>query len=275
MRDEVRDARRGGRLRGRRPPGGRRLGARNRSRTPWAATPSPTGARSTPCARPSRPACERFVLASSCAVYGDAAQLPIAETAPPRPLSPYADAKLASEERVRRRRRRRAARRRLPALLQRLRAAAGPGLGVLRRHQPLSRGRGRRRAGDHLRRRRARRATSCTSATWSRPSLRGAAAAAQRRLGAQRRHRPADRPAARSSACVEELAGRPLERRMRARARGRHPRTRGPTPAALAGCSAGRRGRRWPPASRETWAWFAGTAGARAARRTPAGGGRG
>ncbi len=39
----------------------------------------------------------RFVLASSCAVYGDAAQLPIAETAPPRPLSPYAGAKLASE----------------------------------------------------------------------------------------------------------------------------------------------------------------------------------
>jgi UDP-glucose 4-epimerase len=41
---------------------------------------------------------ERFVLASSCAVYGDAAQLPVAETSPPRPLSPYAGAKLASEE---------------------------------------------------------------------------------------------------------------------------------------------------------------------------------
>jgi UDP-glucose 4-epimerase len=40
---------------------------------------------------------ERFVLASSCAVYGDAAQLPIAEAAPPHPLSPYAGAKLASE----------------------------------------------------------------------------------------------------------------------------------------------------------------------------------
>jgi UDP-glucose 4-epimerase len=40
----------------------------------------------------------RFVLASSCAVYGDAAQLPIAETASPRPLSPYAAAKLASEQ---------------------------------------------------------------------------------------------------------------------------------------------------------------------------------
>jgi UDP-glucose 4-epimerase len=41
---------------------------------------------------------ERFVLASSCAVYGDAAEPPIAETASPRPLSPYAVAKLASEE---------------------------------------------------------------------------------------------------------------------------------------------------------------------------------
>jgi UDP-glucose 4-epimerase len=40
---------------------------------------------------------ERFVLASSCAVYGDAAELPIAETTPPQPLSPYAGAKLASE----------------------------------------------------------------------------------------------------------------------------------------------------------------------------------
>jgi UDP-glucose 4-epimerase len=41
---------------------------------------------------------ERFVLASSCAVYGDTAELPIAETARPRPLSPYAEAKLASED---------------------------------------------------------------------------------------------------------------------------------------------------------------------------------
>ena len=40
----------------------------------------------------------RFVLASSCAVYGDAAQLPVAETSAPRPLSPYAEAKLAAEE---------------------------------------------------------------------------------------------------------------------------------------------------------------------------------
>ena len=40
----------------------------------------------------------RLVLASSCAIYGDAALLPVAETSPPRPLSPYATAKLAAEE---------------------------------------------------------------------------------------------------------------------------------------------------------------------------------
>ena len=39
-----------------------------------------------------------FVLASSCAVYGDADALPIGEDTPPRPLSPYALAKLLSEE---------------------------------------------------------------------------------------------------------------------------------------------------------------------------------
>jgi UDP-glucose 4-epimerase len=40
----------------------------------------------------------RVVLASSCAVYGDAAQLPVAETTPPHPLSPYAEHKLAAEQ---------------------------------------------------------------------------------------------------------------------------------------------------------------------------------
>ncbi len=80
----------------------------------------------------------RFVLASSCAVYGDAAELPIAETASPRPLSPYADAKLASEEACVDAADAGADRRRLPALLQRVRTAAGPRVGVLRRHQPLS-----------------------------------------------------------------------------------------------------------------------------------------
>ena len=40
----------------------------------------------------------RFVLASSCAVYGDTTEMPIAEAVRPRPHSPYAEAKLASEE---------------------------------------------------------------------------------------------------------------------------------------------------------------------------------
>jgi UDP-glucose 4-epimerase len=40
----------------------------------------------------------RIVLASSCAVYGDADALPLGEDVAPRPLSPYAVAKLASEE---------------------------------------------------------------------------------------------------------------------------------------------------------------------------------
>ncbi len=40
----------------------------------------------------------RFVLASSCALYGDVERLPVAESCPPQPLSPYAEAKLAAEE---------------------------------------------------------------------------------------------------------------------------------------------------------------------------------
>lgn len=40
----------------------------------------------------------RFVLASSCAVYGDTQELPIVEATPLRPLSPYAEAKSRSEE---------------------------------------------------------------------------------------------------------------------------------------------------------------------------------
>ena len=40
----------------------------------------------------------RVVLASSCAVYGAGAALPVAETARPAPASPYARSKLAAEE---------------------------------------------------------------------------------------------------------------------------------------------------------------------------------
>jgi UDP-glucose 4-epimerase len=39
----------------------------------------------------------RVILASSCAVYGDGAALPVNESAAPRPRSPYAAAKLAAE----------------------------------------------------------------------------------------------------------------------------------------------------------------------------------
>lgn len=40
---------------------------------------------------------KQFVLASSCAVYGDSTQLPLSEDCPPAPLSPYAITKLAGE----------------------------------------------------------------------------------------------------------------------------------------------------------------------------------
>ncbi|MEM2907602.1 MAG: SDR family oxidoreductase [Candidatus Hadarchaeales archaeon] len=41
---------------------------------------------------------KRFVYASSCAVYGDQARLPISEDAPLNPLSPYAESKVKAEE---------------------------------------------------------------------------------------------------------------------------------------------------------------------------------
>ncbi len=41
---------------------------------------------------------KRFVYASSCAVYGEQAKLPISEDAPPNPLSPYASSKLVAEQ---------------------------------------------------------------------------------------------------------------------------------------------------------------------------------
>ncbi|KXB02134.1 hypothetical protein AKJ43_02415, partial [candidate division MSBL1 archaeon SCGC-AAA261D19] len=40
---------------------------------------------------------KRFVFASSCAVYGEAEELPIPETAKPKPSSPYASTKLSGE----------------------------------------------------------------------------------------------------------------------------------------------------------------------------------
>jgi UDP-glucose 4-epimerase len=41
---------------------------------------------------------KKFVFASSCAVYGDTQMLPIAESTPMNPLSPYASSKLKGEE---------------------------------------------------------------------------------------------------------------------------------------------------------------------------------
>jgi len=40
---------------------------------------------------------QRVVIASSAAIYGDSDALPLAETEPPRPLSPYAASKCADE----------------------------------------------------------------------------------------------------------------------------------------------------------------------------------
>ena len=190
---------------------------------------------------------ERFVLASSCAVYGDAAQLPVAETTPPRPLSPYAGAKLASEEVCADA----ADAGQLTAVCLRFFNVYGPRQdpgsaysGVISRFLV---GRGRRRAGDHLRRRppvarlRVRRRRG-----GGHPG--GAAAAAHRRLGAQRRHRAADRPAGdprrRRGAGRADASSGAWSRRARATSV-----TRAPTPAAPAGCSAGRPGPRSPPAS--------------------------
>ena len=41
---------------------------------------------------------KRFIHASSCAVYGEQAKLPISEDAPLKPLSPYASSKLVAEQ---------------------------------------------------------------------------------------------------------------------------------------------------------------------------------
>ena len=43
----------------------------------------------------------RFIFASSAAVYGDAEEIPITESAPMRPQSPYAESKIRGEEMVR------------------------------------------------------------------------------------------------------------------------------------------------------------------------------
>jgi nucleoside-diphosphate-sugar epimerase len=47
------------------------------------------------------PSLRKFILASSSSVYGEAEELPLQETAPPRPISPYGVTKLAAEQLVR------------------------------------------------------------------------------------------------------------------------------------------------------------------------------
>ena len=89
---------------------------------------------------------ERFVLASSCAVYGDAARAAHRRDHAAASAQPLRRRQAGLRGRLRGRRGRRAAHGRLPALLQRVRAAAGPRLGLLGRHQPLSLRRGGRRA---------------------------------------------------------------------------------------------------------------------------------
>ena len=65
----------------------------------------------------------RFVLASTSSVYGDATRLPTPETAPPRPLNPYARTKVAAEEACRRL----ARTQRADAVIARLFTVFGPG----------------------------------------------------------------------------------------------------------------------------------------------------
>ena len=190
---------------------------------------------------------ERFVLASSCSVYGDAAQLPIAETTPPHPLSPYAGAKLASEGVCADA----ADAGQLAAVCLRFFNVYGPRQdpgsaysGVISRFLAAAA------AGDPV--------TIYGDGRQSRDFvyvadvvaavLAALRAAAHRRLGAQRRHRASDRPAADPGRRARSSRGGASSGGWSLRARATSV-TRAPTPAARAGCSAGRPGPRWPPAS--------------------------
>ena len=190
---------------------------------------------------------ERFVLASSCAVYGDAAQLPIAETAPPHPLSPYAVAKLASEGVCADA----ADAGQLAAVCLRFFNVYGP------RQDPGSAYSGVIAASSRPRppaslspstATAARHATSSTSATWSRPCWRALrrplTGASVVNVGT------GGRPTCcRSCGVVEEQAGERARATDRAARDGDIRRSRADAGRAR-GCSAGRPGPRWPPASR-------------------------
>ena len=74
----------------------------------------------------------RVVFASSSSVYGNAAELPLRESTPPDPISPYGVAKLAAERYCVALQPRLRLRDGRAPLLQRLRAATGPALAVRR-----------------------------------------------------------------------------------------------------------------------------------------------
>ena len=80
---------------------------------------------------------ERLVFASSCAVYGDPRELPVSESTPVEPLSPYAAGKACRRALLPRAGCGGGHRDYLAALLQRLRPAAGPRLRVLGCHLAL------------------------------------------------------------------------------------------------------------------------------------------
>ena len=62
---------------------------------------------------------ERLVFSSTCAVYGDPDEVPIPDSATPRPLNPYGASKLAADRMIRRFLRRSRSWRRQPSGLQR------------------------------------------------------------------------------------------------------------------------------------------------------------
>ena len=164
----------------------------------------------------------RVVLASSCAVYGAAAEPPVAETAATHPESPYARSKLAAEELCPGGRRRRWARCRRPALLQRVRAPPGPLIGLLGRDRLLHGARLGRAPVHGVRRRAPEPRLHLRLATWSPPVGRRSTGEELGGAAGQRRHGGRDEPA--RPACGARRGERPrTRRRVRRRPRRRHP----------------------------------------------------
>ena len=212
----------------------------------------------------------RFVLASSCAVYGDAAQLPVAETAALRPLSPYAEAKLAAEEACAAA----ADAGQIAAACLRFFNVYGPRQdpgseysGVISRFmdaaaagEPVTV------YGDGGQTRDFVYVGDVVDALVESPSE-----AAQRRFACSTWVRVPPRACSASWALARGLAaGARLERRFAPRRAPATSATRAPTLGAPAGCWAGRRRRASPTACAQTWEWYArGRDAAGAARPDP------